>query len=283
MKKIFFSFILLSLLATASVNAQLKTQPGEQLPVLKLKNSLNDNSGSSLKGHGKMKLSDVFQVKKRKAVNMYFGAGYSFVIFTSSIMNNSYPVFNQSAGDFLSEINLFFGFAIAKAVTLEFEPSILFTNNNKIITFTLNQPVNIGGTDYFYSNTNHASMLAFPISVNARFFPFFKLDKSFMRLFFIGGGAGIEWIREEYDVYYSQVPGIGFGNQYSYLNTISTSQWAPVFRAMTGFTGSGGTFGFGGELRFNIVPLKTSNDPFATRYSKNFNSVDLALRFYFSL
>ncbi len=283
MRKIFFSFILLSMLVSVSVNAQLKTQPGELLPELKLKSNFNNNPGSMPEGREKMKLSDDFQVKKRKAVNMYFGAGYSFVIFTSSQMNNLYPIFNQSAGDFLSEINLFFGFAIAKAVTLEFEPSILFTNNNKNVYYNLIPPryVQQLGDTFSYSSTYHVSMLAFPLAVNVRFFPFFKNDKSFIRLFFIGGGSGIEWIREEYDNTYGHTPPYN----YFYTGTIteSTSQWAPIFRAMTGFTGSGGTFGFGGELRYNFVPLKTSNDPFATRQSKNFNSVDLALRFYFSL
>jgi hypothetical protein len=221
------------------------------------------------------------QPKKRKAVNTYFGAGYSFVIFTDKSMNTMYPVFNQSAGDFLSEINVFFGFAIAKAVTLEIEPSVLFTNNNKLVTFILNPQKVIAGNSYSYANTSHASMLAFPFAVNARFFPFFKLDKSFMRLFFIGGGAGVEWIREEYDNFYSNTPGVYYNS--GVLVTESTSQWAPLFRALIGFTGSGGMFGFGGELRFNIVPLKTTNEPFATRFASNFNSVDLALRFYFGM
>src|SRR5205085_6183117 len=117
---------------------------------------------------------------------------------------------------------------------------------------------------------------------NARFFPFFKLP-SFARLFFVGGGAGMAWIREEYENVYSNTPGsIYYGSPYSIV-TESTSQWTPLFRIMTGFTGSGGQFGFGGEVRFNIVPLKTSNQPFATTRAKNFNSVDLTLRFYFSL
>jgi hypothetical protein len=196
-------------------------------------------------------------------------------------MNSLYPVFNQSAGDFLSEINLFFGFAIAKAVTLEIEPSILFTNNNKNIQLDLTSPKVLNGVSYPYGFTSHASMLAFPISANARFFPFFKMDKSFARLFFIGGGAGMAWIREEYDIYYSSQPGF-YGYNY-YPSTESTSQWAPLFRAMLGFTGSGGQFGFGGEIRYNIIPLKSSDEPFVTRKATNFNSVDLALRFYFSL
>ena len=270
MKNIIVVFALV--FAVCAANAQ-------QLPELKLKN----NESFSKAYNNSVKIPDSrLQPKKRKAVNTYFGAGYSFVIFTDREMNTLYPVFNQSVGDFLSEINVFFGFAIAKAVTLEIEPSILFTNNSKLVTFTLNNPVTFGNIKYYYANTNHASMLAFPFAVNARFFPFFSMSKSFSRLFFIGGGAGFDWIREEYDVYFTQTPGIYLNGNY-YPATISTSQWAPLFRVMLGFTGSGGMFGFGGEVRYNFVPLKSADDPFATRYSKNFNSVDISLRFYFGM
>ena len=274
MKRIFLVIVLISFSAALSLNAQ-------ELPQLKLKIGITEKDDSKITSSLKSDNANLFQVKKRKAVNMYFGAGYSFVIFTSSQMNNLYPIFNQSSGDFLSEINLFFGFAIAKAVTLEFEPSILFTNNNKSVIYNLvpAKYVQQLGDTFSFSATYHVSMLAFPLAINARFFPFYKMDKSFIRLFFVGGGAGVMWVREEYNNIYDHIPPY-YGINYI---TESTSQWAPVFRIMTGFTGSGGMFGFGGELRFNFVPLKTSNDPFATRQSKNFNSVDLALRFYFSL
>lgn len=256
----------------------------QQLPEMKLKDKLNQSPASSVTLNSKKNIFEgITQVKKRKAVTTYFGAGYSFVIFTDYYMNRSYPVFNQSAGDFLSEINVFFGFAIAKAVTLEIEPSVLFTNNNKLVSFTLNAPKLIGNSYYTYANPGHESMLAFMFAGNARYFPFYKNTKSFIRLFFFGGGAGMLFVREEYDNYYANTPGINYYSGQSVLVTESTSQWAPLFRGMIGFTGAGGMFGFGGELRFNYVPLKVTNEPFATRYAKNFNSVDLALRFYFSL
>jgi hypothetical protein len=57
-----------------------------------------------------------------------------------------------------------------------------------------------------------------------------------------------------------------------------------MFRGMIGFTGTGGQFGFGGELRYNHVPLtKETSVPFATRHASNASSVDITLRFYFSL
>ena len=226
------------------------------------------------------------QIPTRKTVGIYFGAGYSFVIFLNSTMNTGYPVLDTRSGDFLSEINLFFGFSIAKAVTLEFEPSILFTRNNRNDMIQLSTPYNLYGQNYNYDFPSTQSMLAFPLVVNARFFPLFK-TKGFMRLFFVGAGAGATWIREEYDHNFTTQPyyygGYFDTNVYSPTYTSSTSQWEPVLRVITGFTGTGGMFGYGGELRFNFIPLKSNNDPFRTRMSKNFNSIDLAFRIYFSL
>jgi hypothetical protein len=258
---------------TASICAQ-------GLPDLKLSekkspfNSLNYNSSTPKQ----LLMDKALQLKKRKTVSSYFGAGYAFIIYTASDMNKAYPVLDFSSGDFLSEINLFYGFAVAQAVTFELEPSILFTRNARVIHIALNEPIN----GFTWVHPSSLSMLAFPLTVNARFFPLFK-SKNFGRLFFVGAGAGAVWLREEYDNYYNNNPGGIFYNENFMFRTESTSQWAPLFRIMTGFTGTGGAFGFGGELRYNFVPLKQSNEPFVTRYAPNFNSVDLSLRFYFSL
>ncbi len=249
------------------------------LPQLKLNEQgsrLNSVSTVNVKSDRYKLFDKALQLKNRKTVTSYFGAGYSFIIFTASEMNKAYPVLNFSSGDFLSEINLFYGLAVAKAVTIEFEPSILFTRNNRNVTIELKEPIN----GYKYVHPTSLSMLAFPMAVNVRFFPLYKL-KTFGRLFFVGGGAGAVWIREEYDNIYNNDPGGIL--IYDYFRTESTSQWAPLFRISAGFTGTGGAFGFGGELRYNFVPLKQANDPFVTRYAPNFNSVDLSLRFYFSL
>jgi len=254
----------------------------QELPSIKLKRDVSSYMTPDPSVNHLKLLDNNSQLPKRKTVGIYFGAGYSFVIFTAHDMNNIYPVFQQSTGDFLSEVNLFIGFSIAKALTLEFEPSILFTHSNQYTQVTLSQPANFGGYTYSYVYPQNLSMLAFPLAVNARFFPFFK-SQNFVRLFFIGAGAGVIWIREQYDDIYSNDP-TGYYYQDGFLITESTSQWAPLARVMTGFTGTGGMFGFGGELRFNFIPLKRGVSlPFATRIAPNFNSVDLSLRFYFSM
>jgi hypothetical protein len=274
MKNIYTFSALIILFITCTVSAQYKNDPK-----LKENESIYSNSYSSL---NKSTLGALVQLKKRSTVTSYVGAGYSFVIFTASDMNKGYPVFDTRSGDFLSEINLYYGFAIAKALTLEFEPSIIFTRNNRLLQIALNTPKYINNVPLYWNQPATLSMIAFPLAINARFFPLFA-TKGFGRLFFVGAGGGVIWIREEYDSYYT--PGLAPPYYYAdYLAiTESTSQWAPLFRLMTGFTGTGGQFGFGGELRYNFVPLKKSDEAFLTRIAPNFNSVDLSLRFYFSL
>jgi hypothetical protein len=251
----------------------------QEIPSLKLDNSysLKDAGDNPFSKFSQTGLTGEPQVK-RKTVTSYYGAGYSFVIFTSKLMNESYPVFDTRKGDFLSEINLYYGFAIARALTLEIEPSLLFTSNDRTVTFNVNPPITVQGQTSEWVTAYSLNMLALIPAINARFFPFFAQTASFARLFFIGVGGGAAWIREDYDYYLGQLNVYG-----GTLFNNATSQWAPVLRLMTGFTGSGGQFGFGGELRYNIIPLAQEPELFITKQAPNFNSVDLTLRFYFSL
>ncbi|HMQ79471.1 MAG TPA: hypothetical protein PKE39_06880 [Ignavibacteria bacterium] len=255
---------------------------------LKLKDSKSTIKSMAPAGEiGKNDLTNNFnrnyQLKTRKTITSYFGAGYSFMIFTNSFMSNAFPVLDTRNGSFLTNINLFFGFAIAKAVTLEVSPSILFTSNNRQVDYALTPAKVINGASYNYAHTSTNGIIALPIALNVRFFPMFK-QKTFARLFFIGGGVGAAWIREENDVSYNNSPNTFYYYSDPGQNGYSTSQWAPLFRALAGFTGTGGQFGFGGELSYNIIPLKQDiSQPFATRFAKDMNSVDITLRFYFSL
>lgn len=277
-----FSIKLLLLLAllTGSFYAQQKTvlKLSENRSSLKDDGSLNQTYKSDLTSEYKKN----YQLKTRKTVTSYFGAGYSFMIFTNSYMSSAFPILDTRNGTFLTNINLFFGFAIAKAVTLEFSPTILFTSNNKQVDYALSEPKVINGTSYDYAHTRINGIIALPLAINVRFFPLYK-QKTFARLFFIGGGAGAVWVREENDVSYNNTPStLYYGDQEQ--NGIATSQWAPLFRIISGFTGTGGQFGFGGELSYNFIPLKQDQtQPFATRFGKDMNSVDITLRFYFSL
>jgi len=278
-----FSIKLLLILAllTGSFYAQQKT-------ILKLSDShsfLKSSEGllSEQKNDPEAVFKKNFQLKTRKTVTSYFGAGYSFMIFTNSYMSNAFPVLDTRNGSFLTNINLFFGFAIAKAVTLEISPSILFTSNNRQVDYALTPAKLINGAYYNYAHTSTNGIIALPIALNVRFFPMFK-QKTFARLFFIGGGVGAAWIREENDVSYNNSPNTFYYYSDPGQNGYSTSQWTPLFRALAGFTGTGGQFGFGGELSYNIIPLKQDiSQPFATRFAKDMNSVDITLRFYFSL
>ncbi len=278
-----FSINLLLILAlfTGSLYAQQKT-------ILKLSDSrsfLKSSEGllSEQKNDPEAVFKKNFQLKTRKTVTSYFGAGYSFMIFTNSYMSSAFPVLDTRNGSFLTNINLFFGFAIAKAVTMEISPSILFTSNNRQVDYALTPAKVINGASYNYAHTSTNGIIALPIALNVRFFPLFK-QKTFARLFFIGGGVGAAWIREENDVSYNNSPNTFYYYSDPGQNGYSTSQWAPLFRALAGFTGTGGQFGFGGELSYNFIPLKQDiSQPFATRFAKDMNSVDITIRFYFSL
>ncbi|MCC7158502.1 MAG: hypothetical protein IT281_03075 [Ignavibacteria bacterium] len=273
--------LVMLLIITGSVLSQAQDVSGLRLN--EKKNSLKSFSTATNVIERNAVYEKAFQLKKRKTVTSFFGAGYSLMIFTNKYMSAAFPVLDTRNGSFLTNINLFFGFAIAKAVTLEIEPTILFTSNNKQVDYAFSTPQIINGLSYTYAHTYTNGIIALPLALNVRFFPMFK-QKGFARLFFIGGGVGAAWIREENDIFYNNNP-----NTYGYFDDqrrsgISSSQWAPLFKAMAGFTGSGGQFGFGGELRYKFSPLKQDmTQPFATIFSKDFNSVDLTIRFYFSL
>lgn len=275
MKKI-LSFVLLVSIVCGFSSAQglSDMKLSEKKSSLKSYNILNAEEKNSL-------YDETFQLKKRKTVNSYFGAGYSFIIFTDGDLSNLYPILDTRNGTFLTNISLFFGFAIGQAVALEFEPAILFASSSKnIVTNTGVPHITTNDTMAYSSNIG---LFSIPLTVNVRFFPMYKL-KTFARLFFVGGGIGYQWIKEDYDVYYSPDPNLPTGYYGVGGRSETASQWAPVFRLITGFTGTGGQFGFGGEVRYNIVPLKEEKgSPFVTRTAKNFNSVDISLRFYFSL
>lgn len=278
--KFTFSVLTAVLLLTISLEAQ--NTAGFKLKENKVSLNSLSTAGEIEKNDLKSNFSKNYQLKTRKTVSSYFGAGYSFMIFTNKYMSTAFPILDTRNGTFLTNINLFFGFSIAKAVTLEFSPTILFTSNNKQVDYQLNPKYTSGLNTYEYAHTGTNGIIALPLAINVRFFPMFK-QKSFARLFFIGGGAGAVWVREENDVYYNNLPNTYFYGDV-YRSGISTSQWAPLFRIISGFTGTGGQFGFGGELSYNFIPLKQdTSQPFATRFAKDMNSVDITLRFYFSL
>ena len=136
---------------------------------------IKDNTGSD---------ENLTQIKTRKAMHMYFGAGYSFVIFTNGVMNTGYPVLDTRSGDFLSEVNLYFGIAIASALTIELEPSILFTRNNRSDRLDLTTPVNYSGTSYNFDYPYYQGMTAFPIASECQVFSVLCSEKLYQVVFY---------------------------------------------------------------------------------------------------
>jgi hypothetical protein len=166
-----------------------------------------------------------FQLKKRKTVNSYFGAGYSFIIFTNEYMSASYPVLDTRNGTFLTNLSIFFGFAIAKAVALEIEPALLFASSQNQVNYHLS--VRFDNKSYAHTIAN--SIFALPAVLNVRFFPLFK-QKGFSRLIFLGGGVGAIYINENNDVYFNDNPntiGGSFEND-TYIAGFSSNQWSSI-------------------------------------------------------
>src|SRR3990172_3940416 len=135
----------------------------QDLPELKLINKKNNVSLIKQTGlDDKSFFKETIQLKKRKTVNTYFGAGYSFIIFTNSSMNSLYPLLDTRNGTFLTDINLFFGFALGQAVALEFEPSFLFTSSSKTIVTNTGIPHTQTNDTMAYSS--NIGMFAIPIT-----------------------------------------------------------------------------------------------------------------------
>ena len=103
-----FSIKLLLFLAllTGSFYAQQKTalKLSDNRSFLKSGNGLLSEQKSDLASEYKKN----YQLKTRKTVTSYFGAGYSFMIFTNSYMSDAFPVLDTRNGSFLTNINLFF-------------------------------------------------------------------------------------------------------------------------------------------------------------------------------
>jgi hypothetical protein len=224
-------------------------------------------------------------IKKSKEPKSYIGIGYSFVGFTNKIMSIGYPFLDAKSGDFVSELNFYYGYNITKALAIEIEPSISFSRNYRYEKIDLIKPYFINNEFYNYDFPVRKSYSSYPLAVNLKLFPFSK-SKGFGRALFIGGSAGVIFVKEEYDH--------RFTNNVSYVgsydttrdvaaNISSSSQWHSLFRALIGIRVSGRIIDFGGEIRYTFIALTSNGEPFRTRIATNANSLDIALRLYYGL
>jgi hypothetical protein len=214
------------------------------------------------------------QTRQRTATSTYAGIGYSLVFFTNSDVTGTYPIFNFSSGEFLTEINPFFGIRPSKNISIELSPSFIFTTANKSDGFYYTDEI---GRRYY--DPQEANLFALPLNANIKFYPFADQPLNPISNIYAGGGGGIMYIKEDYLNYiYSD------SSQFAYLGARNTdnSMWVPNYNLLIGY-GSTSQFGYNFELAYRFVPLDADRKfPLVSSIASNLNSVNLSLRIMFN-
>lgn len=209
------------------------------------------------------------QIKQRSAnITYYTGIGYKFVFLTDPSASDAYPFFQLSDGDFLKELDGFFGMTISERYTIELSPSYLFTNKQNSDGFYFEDN---NGLRFYYPVDSRLN--AIPINLTFKYFPFARNYSSFISRLYFGGGGGFMYINEETtnQIYTNN-------NQETYIGarTYNNDFWTSNFEIMLGVS-SFSKIGFGFELNYRFVPLNVSHDkPLVTSLAGNFNSVNLS-------
>jgi hypothetical protein len=216
--------------------------------------------------------SSYSQTSLRDKGNFYIGAGYSLLIFTNSDVYNVYPVVNFNASSFMSEFTINAGYKINKNIAVEFAPGIIWARAQSNNGFFFNN----GSNNYFYL-PNEANMLALPLNLKVKVFPFAGKVKSFADNIYFGIGGGAIFINEQYtnNVYTNSTQNLG---SFLYTQTCSNTLWKPNMNLSLGVDFST-KFGFGIEGSYRFIPLATKGtQPLITSVASNFNSVNLTLK-----
>ncbi|MBK8554179.1 MAG: hypothetical protein IPL53_25280 [Ignavibacteria bacterium] len=220
--------------------------------------------------------SSISQIKQRSSsINVYTGIGYKFVYLTDPNASDAYPFFQLSNGDFLKEINGFFGVTLNEQYGIEFSPSYLFTNKNGSEGFYYGT----GANRYFYVPVQ-TRLSAVPVNLRFKFYPFAKDYSSSFSKMYLGIGGGMMYISEEIQSE-RYTDDTQFNPQG--IRTAEDSFWTHDFEFLLGI-GSFSKLGFGFELSYRLVPLDDAieSNPLITYIASNFNSINLAANIVFS-
>lgn len=218
----------------------------------------------------------ISQIKQRSSsINVYTGIGYKFVFLTDPDASDAYPFFQLSNGDFLKEINGFFGVTLNEQYGIEFSPSYLFTNTLGSDGFYYDN----GVTRRFYEPAQ-TRLAAIPVNLRFKFYPFAKNYSSSLSKMYLGFGGGMMYINEEIT---SQIYEDEGELNYLGIRTAEDSFWTHDFEFLLGI-GSFSKIGFGFELSYRLVPLDDAieSNPLITYIASNFNSINLAANIVFS-
>lgn len=216
------------------------------------------------------------QIKQRaNNTEFYLGFGYKFVFLTNPDARNSYPFFQLSSGDFLKEIDGYFGAKVNQKFGVEFSPAYLFTNAVNSDGFYFTDVTN--GTRFYVPVQTR--LFAVPLNIRFKYFPFPQNYSSVLGQFYFGGGGGAMYATEEIT---SQI--YSDETRFNYLTSRSYKEsfWTSNFEMMIGI-GSFAKIGYGFELSYRFVPLKHLNDkPLVTATASNFNSINFSANVFFS-
>ncbi len=215
------------------------------------------------------------QVKKRStSVSVYTGIGYKFVFLTDPAARDAYPFFQLSKGDFLKELDGFFGVTINEKYAVEFSPAYLFTNSVNSEGFYFQD--NIGLRFYLPQQTR---LFALPLNFRFKYFPFVKNYSSALNKVYIGAGGGAMYINEEItnNIYDDETRLVPRGAQ-TYKNNFWTSNYE-ILLGINSFS----KIGYGFELSYRFVPLNQPNTlPLITSLAGNFNSANFVANIVFT-
>lgn len=215
------------------------------------------------------------QIKQRSAnLSYYTGIGYKFVFLTNPTASDAYPFFQLSDGDFLKELDGFFGVVISERFAFEFSPSYLFTNKQSSDGFYFQDN---SGLRFYYPVDSRLN--AIPLNLMFKFFPFAKDYSSFASRLYFGGGGGMMYINEEMtNQIYSNESQTGYLGARTYENDFWTSNYE-IVAGVSNFS----KIGFGFELNYRFVPLNVPQDkPLITSLAGNLNSFNFSANIIYS-
>ncbi|MEO6693879.1 MAG: hypothetical protein ABIY50_06040, partial [Ignavibacteria bacterium] len=187
------------------------------------------------------------QIKKRSTdVSVYTGIGYKFVFLTDPQARNAYPFFQLSKGDFLKELDGFFGVSFNDRYAVEFSPAYLFTNSVSSDGFYFQD--NSGRRFYQPQQTR---LFALPLNFRFKYFPFAEKFSSTLSKVYFGAGAGAIYINEEMtnQIYSDETRLVNLG-----AKTYENNFWTSNYELLLGIN-SFSKIGFGFELSYRFVPL----------------------------
>jgi hypothetical protein len=208
---------------------------------------------------------------------IYAGLGYSLVFFTNSDVTNIYSSFDFRRNSIKSEINPYVGYQPSKSLAFEFSPAFLYSNTGANEGFYYSQS-GLSSDKYFYYPRN-AFLLALPLNLKVKVFPFAKSGSIAASGLFISAGGGPMMIREEYDndVYPD--------NNMLYplfFKNVSNTVWTGNFQASFGYS-SQSVLAYGFEIGYRFVPLPVDRKyPLISSLAGNMNSVILSIKIGYS-